>query len=110
MEFIDSEVVADNDQQLLSDSEEEQEKITDELDDFIENSSESDEGVSFNREVHNNPFKFYNQNKNSHDAILECDNFLYKTEDIQPELYDPISRNLVVFDKFASFKKSVEKF
>ena len=62
------------------------------------------------RKVHNNPFKFYNQNKNSHDAILECDNFLYKTEDIQPELYDPISRNLVVFDKFVSFKKSVEKF
>ena len=38
------------------------------------------------------------------------DHFLYKTEDIQPELHDPISRNLVFFDKFVSFEKSVEKF
>lgn len=61
MEFIDDEAVADNDQQLHSDSEKEEEKITVELDNFIDNSS--DEGVSFYSKVDYNPFKFHNQIK-----------------------------------------------
>ena len=47
MEFIDTEAIADNDQQLLCDSEEEEEKITEELDDFIDNNSQLGESVHF---------------------------------------------------------------
>lgn len=47
LKFIGAEAIADNDQQLLSDSEEEEEKITDELDDFIDNNSQLGESVHF---------------------------------------------------------------
>lgn len=39
-ESIDDEAVVDNDQQLLPDSESEEDKITDELDDLVDNTSE----------------------------------------------------------------------
>ena len=73
LKFIDTEAIADNDQQLLCDSEEEEEKITEELDDFIDNNSQLGESVNFYRDVDNNPSEFHNQPKNSHDAIFECD-------------------------------------
>ena len=38
--FIDDEAVVDNDQQLLPDSESEEDKITDELHDLVDNTSE----------------------------------------------------------------------
>lgn len=59
MEFIDTEAIADNDQQLLCDSEEEEEKITEELDDFIDNNSQLGESVNFYRDVDNNPSEFH---------------------------------------------------
>ena len=111
MEFTDDEAVVDNGQELLSDFEEEQEKIPDELnDDFIDNSSHSDEDASFYSELANNNAKFPNQTRNSRDAIFECDCSLYETEKVQPGLYDPIGRNLVTFDNFVDLEKSAEKF
>ena len=60
IEFIDAEAIADNDQQLLCDSEdEEREKITEELDDFIDNNSQLGESVNFYRDVNNNPSEFH---------------------------------------------------
>ena len=44
-----------------------------------------------------------------HDDVFENDYSLHETEDVQPELYDPVSRDLVTFDTFSSFEKSVEK-
>ena len=111
MEFIDDEAVVDNDQELLSDFEEEEEKITDELDDeFIDDSSHPEDGARFYKELASNNAKSPNQTRNWHDAIFECDYSLYETEDIQPELYDPVGTNWVKFDKFFGFEKSVENF
>ena len=45
-----------------------------------------------------------------HDDVFENDYSLYETEDVQPELYNHVIRDLVTFDKFAGFEKSVEKF
>lgn len=106
MEFIEIEAVVDNDQHLFSDGQKE-EKITDELDDLIDNSFQPDEGVSFYRQLDNN--QFHNQIKNLHDDVFENNYSLHETEDVQPELYDPVSRDLVTFDTFSSFEKSVEK-
>ena len=60
IEFIDAKAIADNDQQLLCDSEdEEREKITEELDDFIDNNSQLGESVNVYRDVNNNPSEFH---------------------------------------------------
>ena len=107
MEFIETEAVLDNDQQSFSDGKEEG-KITDGLDDFIDNSPQLDEGVSFYRKL-NNPW-FCKQNRNLHNAVFECDYIIYENEDKQPELHDPVSRDLVTFDKSFKFEKSGEKF
>ena len=101
----------DNDQELLSDFEEEEEKIADELDDdLIDDSSHPEDGMSFYRELTNNNAKFSNQTRNSHDPNFECDYSLYERQDVQLELYDLVGRHLVILDQFVGFKKSVENF
>ena len=100
-------MLVDNIQQLFSDGEEEK-KVTDELVSFIDNSSKPDEGKSFYSQIGNNHFKF--QTRNSQDSIFECDYFLYESQEVQPELYYLVSRNLVVFGKFVGFEKHVKKF
>ena len=107
MELIEIEAVVDNDQHLFSDGEEE-EKITDELDDFSYNSFQPDEGVSLFTQLDNN--QLHNQTKSLHDDVFENDYSLYETEDVQPELNNHVIRDSVTFDKFAGFEKSVEKF
>ena len=82
---------------------------TDEIDDFIDSMLQSDENdISFYREI-NNMNRFPNQSKNPQNAIFEQDYPLCETGDLQPELCDPISRNLVVFDRFESYEKYVER-
>ena len=74
---------------------------------FIE-SEASVSNISFYREI-NNMNRFPNQSKNPQNAIFEQDYPLCETGDLQPELCDPISRNLVVFDRFESYEKYVER-
>ena len=99
---------------VFSDAEED-EIITDELNDFIDNSDQPWEDVSCYRQLDilnfNYP-KFPNQTTNPIDAIFEVNLSYYGKEDIQPELYAPEERDLVSFDKFTSFKKftDLEKF
>ena len=53
---------------------------------------------------------FKKKKKNRQQANFEQDYSFCKTDDRQPELYDPASRNLVVFDKFDDSAKYVDRF
>ena len=114
MEFSETEAAEDNNQQpWVSSDDEEEHKITDELDDFIDNSCQPDEDVSFYRQLDplnvNDYPKFLDQTRNPLDAIFEDDTSYYGNDNVQPELYAPKNRNFVIFDKFTGFEKSVEK-
>ena len=112
MEFISAE--AEEDGPLVFSDDEEDEKITDELDDFIDDSTQLQEDVSFYRQldpsnIENYP-KFPDQARNPIEAIYEDDEPFYGHEDQQPELYAPEDRKHVCFDKFKSFERSIKKF
>lgn len=89
MEFIQTEaLVDDNNQQSLRISDDElDERMADELDDFVDNSFQGSKNVSFYRQLGNDQFKFPNQTKESIDSIFEQDTTLYEIEDLQSELY-----------------------
>ena len=97
MEFIETESVESNNQQPLVFSDNKEEKITDELYDFIDNSEQPGEDVSFYRQL--DPLntdhypKFPNQTRNPLDAIFEDDSPYYGKEAIQPAMYAPGNRD-----------------
>ena len=101
---------------MVFSDDEEDEILTDELDDFIDNSDQPQEDVSFDRQLDilniNDYPKFPNQATNPIDAIFEVNLPYYGKADIQPELYAPEDRDLFSFDKFTGFKKftDLEKF
>ena len=74
-------------------SDDEEEKITDELDDFIGNGPQPDEDISFYRQLDHANLddypKFHGQTRNPIKVIHENDNPFYGHEDQQPELYAP---------------------
>ena len=113
MEFIETEAVEGNQPLVFSDDEEE-EKITDELDDFIDNSEQPWEDVRFYRQLEllniNDYPKFLNQTRTLLDASFEDDTLYYGTEDVQPELYALEDRESVSFNKCSGYEKSAEKF
>ena len=112
MELISAE--AEEDGLLVFSDDEEDEKITDELDGFIDDSTQPQEDVSFYRQVDPNNIEnypiFHGQTRNAIEAIYEDDEPFYGHEDQQPELYAPEDRKHVSFDKFKGFEKSMEKF
>ena len=97
----------------FSDNEEE-EKITDELDDFIDNRPQAKEDISFYRQLDpeniNNYPKFNSTTRNPIDAIYEDDVPFYGHEDRQPELSFPEDRESISFDKLEGFEKHIVKF
>ena len=80
---------------IFSDNKEQ--KITDKVYDFIDNSEQPGEAVSFYRQL--DPLntdhypKFPNQTRNLLDAIFEDDSPYYGKEAIQPVMYAPESRD-----------------
>ena len=104
---------AEEDGVLLQFADDESEKITDELDNFINDELIDEEDVSFYSE--RNPLniddypKFNGQVRNPLEAIFSDDES-YFSKDEQPELYAPEKREEVTFDRFERFEKSVEKF
>ena len=82
--------------------------------DFIDDSEQSSEGVSLYRKLDheniNDYYKFSNQTRDPRVAVYEDDKMLFGTEDTQPELYAPRSRENVEFDKFNSYEKIVKIF
>ena len=116
MDFIDFEVSEDiPDNKPLVFSDEKDEINNDQMGDFIDDTDQQREGVSFYRQL--KPEKFPNQTRNDKDAVYEDDDPFFGIEDTQPELYYPTDREFVTFDKFKgfesyvkNFKKNLEKF
>ena len=109
MDFIDfeaSEDITDNEHVVLSD--EEDEINNDQMGDFIDDTDQQREGVNFYKRL--KPKKFPNQIRNPENAVYEDDDPFFGIEDTQPELYNPMDREFVTFDKFKGFKSSVKKF
>ena len=112
MEFVLAE--AEEDEPFVFSDDEEDEKITDELDNFIDDSTQLQEDVSFYRQLDPNDIenypKFYGQTRNPIEAIYEDDQPFYGHEDQQSELYAPEDRKDVSFDKFKGFERSIKTF
>ena len=105
MEFISAE--AEEDRPLVFSDDEKDEKTTDELDDFIDDSTQPQEVVSFYKQLDPNNIenypKLHGQTRNPIEAIYEDDEPFYGYEDQQLELYAPEDRKHIFFDKFKGF-------
>ena len=113
MDFIEFKANEENNQPLdFSDNEDE--NIPNKMDNFIDDTDQQVEGVSFYRQLDPENFEDYpklpNSAKNPKVAVYEDKEPYFGEEDIQPKLYDPEDRNFVDFDEFDGFEKSVKKF
>lgn len=104
---------AHNISSLLQFSDDEEEKETDDLDDFTNNEQTDKECISFYRErnhldINDHP-KFVGQVRNPIEAI-HSNNEIYFGEDEQPKLFASENRDNVTFDRFQGFEKSDEIF
>ena len=105
MDYIEFKANEENPPLVFSDVEDE---ITnDEIEDFIDDTDQQREGLSFHRQL--DP-KFSNKGRNLKEGIYEDDQPFFEKEDTQPELYEPQNRDLVNFNKFSGLEKSVKKF
>ena len=113
MEFILDK--AEDDSSKLRFSDEDEEEVSNDISNFIDDSSIPEESVSFFRERERDPQnldnypKIHGQTRDPIEAICS-DTESYFGEDDQPELLAPENRETVDFDKFKDFEKSAEKF
>ena len=88
--------------------------INDEMNNFIDDSEQPREDVSFYREFDpdnlNHYHKFPNETIDPSIATYKNDELYFGEEDQQPELYMPENRDRVEFDKFSGFERSVKIF
>ena len=89
---------------VFSDEEDE----NDQVGNFTDDTHQQKEGVSFYRCLE--PGKFPNQTRNPEEAVYEDDDSFFGVEDTQPELYNPVDREFVTFDKYKGFESSAKKF
>ena len=91
-----------------------EEMTNDEMENFIDDSEQPRQDVSFYRKLDpdnlDDYYKFPNQTRDPGVAIYEDNEMYFGEEDKQLELYDPENRESVEFDKFSGFEKSVKKF
>ena len=89
------------------------EQTKDEMD-FIDDSVQMREGVSFYRNVDlsniDNYNKFPNQTRDPRSAVYEDNEMFFDVEDTQPELYAPENRETVKFDFSNGSEKSILAF
>ena len=107
---------------LVFSDDEEEEKTTDELGNFIDNGLQPEEDVSFYRQLDpeniDDYSRFNGQTRNPVGAIYEDDTPFYGREDQQPGRYTPEDKESVSFDKSEGCEKfiylylniSIEKF
>ena len=114
MDFIQSEAIDESQQNEPHNFSDDDEKTNDEMDDFIDDSEQPMEDVSFYRKLDpgniDNYIKFPNQTRNPRVAVYEVNEMFFGTKDTQPELLAPKNRENVEFDKFEGYEKSVKKF
>ena len=71
------------------------------MEDFIDDTDQEREGVSFYRQLdpENNEHyhRFPSQTRNTKEAVYEDDELYFREEGTQPELCDPEDRNFVSF-------------
>ena len=114
MESISAE--AQEDRPLVFSDDKKDQKTTDELEDFIDDSTQPQEDGSFYRQLDPNNIenypKFHGQTRNPIEEIYDDDEPFYGYEDQQLELYAPEDRKHVLFffDKFKGFERSIKKF
>ena len=112
MDFISNKAMEDR--PLVFSDDEEEKKMTNELDDFLDNGSQPEEDVNFYRQLDpaniDDYSKFNGQTSNPIEAIYEDDTPFYDHEDQQSELYAPEDRESVSADKFEGSEKSIKKF
>ena len=111
MDYIEFEANEENLPLVFSDVEDE---ITnDEMEDFIDDTDQQREDVSFYRQVDPENIecysKFRNQRRNLKEEIYEDNQPYFGKEDTQSELYEPQNKDLVNSNKFSGFEKSVKK-
>ena len=111
MEFILDE--AEDDAPMLQFSDEDEEEISDDLSNFIDDTCIPEECISFYQErdlqnLDDYP-KFHSQTRDPIEVIFS-DTESYFGEDDQPELFAPENRETVDFDKFKDFEKIAEIF
>ena len=91
-----------------------EEMTNDEMENFMDDSEQPRQDVSFYRKLDpdnlDDYYKFPNQTRDPGVAIYEDNEMYFGEEDKQLELYDPENRESVEFDKFSGFEKSVKKF
>ena len=112
MDFIQFEAIDESQQNEIIDFSDDEK--TDQDENFINDSEQPMEDVSFYRKLdpenidHYN--KFPNQTRGPRAAVYEDDEIFFRTEDTQPELFSAENRECVEFDKFEGFEKYVKKF
>ena len=116
MDFIQFEATDESQQNEtidFSDDNDDDDEKTDQDKNFINDSEQPMEVVSFYRKLDpeniNHYNKFPNQTKDPRVGVYEDDEVFFGTEDTQPELYAPEDRECVEFDEFEGFRKSVKK-
>ena len=85
-----------------------------EVNNFINDSEEITDGISFYRNLdpHNPDHynKFPNQTRDPVSAVYDDDGMYFAEEDPQFELYAPEGIDIVKFDDFSGIEKSIKKF
>ena len=110
MDFIQFEAVDDSQRHEINFSDNDDDEKTEQDKNFIDDSDQPMEDVSFYRRLDPEKIDFQNQTRNPMEAVYEDDEIFFGTEDTQPELFVPENRECVEFDKFEGFEKSVKKF
>ena len=114
MDFIQFEAIEGSQQHEINFSDDDNDEKTEQDENFIDDSEQPMEDVSFYRTLDPENIdhydKFPNQTRDPRAAIYKDDEMFFGTEDTQPELFAPENREDVEFDKFEGFEKSVKKF
>ena len=114
MDFIQFEAIDESQQNEINFSDNDDDGKTEQDEDFIDDTEQPMEDLSFYRTFDHENIdqynKFPNQTRDPKDAVYEDDGMFFGTEDTQPELFAPENSEHIEFDKFEGFGKSVKRF
>ena len=114
MDFIQFEAIDESQQNEINFSDNDDDGKTEQDEDFIDDTEQPMEDLSFYRTFDHENIdqynKFPNQTRDPKDAVYEDDGMFFGTEDTQPELFVPENSEHIEFDKFEGFGKSVKRF
>lgn len=113
MDLIHFEAEESQENQALTFSDNDDEMINNEAENFIDDNEQPEKDVIFYSKLDpgniDHYYKFPNQTRDPTVAGYEEHEMYFGTEDQQPELYVPQNRESVEFDKFSGLERSVKK-